>query len=49
MQLYHLSFQFIITSKDNFEIHRSGQFLFQKVKTTLIEQTVPHREKPSSY
>lgn len=49
MQFCHLSLQFIMTSKDNFEMHRSDQFLFQKVKITLIEQAVPHRGKPSSF
>lgn len=47
MQLYHLSLQFLIASKDNFGIHRSGHFLFQRVKTTLTEQAVPHRGKLS--
>lgn len=42
-----MSLKFIMTSKDHFEIQRSDQFLFQKVKITLIEQAVPHRGKPS--
>lgn len=49
MQLCHLPLQFIMTSKDDFEIHRSDRFLFQMVKITPTEQAVPHRGKPSSY
>lgn len=45
MQLCHVSHQFIMTSKDNFEIQRSEHFFFQKVKITLMEQAMPHRGK----